>query len=77
MKIISKFLLRAYRSKPEQLQEYVKVYYSLYQKHVQISKDCNASLLHTFEMILVSPEFLYRFEEKRPAPLFLVLILYK
>jgi len=69
-KIISKFLLRAYRSKPEQLQEYVKVYYSLYQKHVQISKDCNVSLLHTFEMILVSPEFLYRFEESknRDAP---------
>ena len=63
--IISKFLLRAYRGKREQLQEYTKVYYNLYQKHVEISKDCNVSLRHVFEMILVSPEFLYRFEESK------------
>jgi hypothetical protein len=63
--MISNFLLRAYRGKHEQLQEYTKIYYNQYQKHVQISKDCNSSLRHTFEMILVSPEFLYRFEESK------------
>jgi hypothetical protein len=63
--IISKFLLRAYRGKQKQLPEYTKAYYDLYQKHVQGSKNSNVSLRHVFEMILISPEFLYRFEESK------------
>jgi hypothetical protein len=63
--IISKFLLRAYRGKRERLQEYTDAYYTLYQKHVQGSKNSNVSLRHVFEMILLSPEFLYRFEESK------------
>ena len=61
--VISKFLMRAYRGSREQLEEYTDTYYNLYQKHVQISKDNNASLRYALEMILISPEFLYRFEE--------------
>ena len=63
--VISKFLMRAYRGSREQLDEYTDVYYNLYQKHVQISKDNNASLRYALEMILISPEFLYRFEESK------------
>lgn len=63
--IISKFLLRAYRGKREPLQEYTDAYYDQYRKHVRVSKSSNASLRHVFEMILVSPEFLYRFEESK------------
>jgi hypothetical protein len=63
--VISKFLIRAYRGSREQLEEYTDVYYNLYQKHVQISKDSNASLRYALEMILISPEFLYRFEESK------------
>jgi len=63
--IISRFLRRAYRGSRARLPEYTDVYHNLYQKHVQVSKDGNQSLLHVFEMILVSPEFLYRFEESK------------
>jgi hypothetical protein len=63
--VISKFLMRAYRGSHEQLEESTDVYYNLYQKHVQISKDNNASLRYALEMILISPEFLYRFEESK------------
>ncbi len=71
--VISGFLLRAYRGHRKRLQEYTNAYYDLYQKHVQVSKNSNVSLRHVFEMILVSPEFLYRFEESknldRPYPI--------
>ena len=63
--VISKFLMRAYRGSREQLEESTDVYYNLYQKHVQNSKDNNASLRYALEMILISPEFLYRFEESK------------
>jgi len=53
----------AYRGNRKGLREYTDAYYDLYQKHVQGSKDGNVSLRHVFEMILVSPEFLYRLEE--------------
>ena len=62
--VISKFLQRAYRGN-RSVAEYTKAYHDLYRKHVQVSKDNNASLLHVFEMILVSPEFLYRFEDSK------------
>ena len=63
--VISKFLIRAYRGSREQLEESTDVYYNLYQKHVLISKDSNESLRYALEMILISPEFLYRFEESK------------
>ena len=63
--IISRFLLRAYRGQREHLPEYTQTYYNLYLKHVQTSKDINVSLRHLFEIILVSPEFLYRFEQTK------------
>lgn len=63
--IISKFLLRAYRGKRERLQEYTDAYYDQYHKHVRISKSSKVSLRHVFEMILVSPEFLYRLEASK------------
>ena len=63
--VISKFLTRAYRGSREKLEAHTDVYYNLFQKHVQISSDTNASLLYTLEMILLSPEFLFRFEESK------------
>ena len=56
--IISGFILRAYRGHETRMAEYETAYYSLY-------KDGSASLMHVLEMILVSPEFLYRVEESR------------
>ncbi|MFT5523407.1 MAG: hypothetical protein ACI9HK_001353 [Pirellulaceae bacterium] len=63
--VISNFVLRAYRGKRSGLEDYTKSYYELYEKHVQVSKDSNVSLQHVFEIVLVSPEFLYRFEESK------------
>lgn len=63
--LISRFLLRAYRGKRERLQEHTDAYYHQYRKHVRVSQNSNVSLRHVFEMILVSPEFLYRFEESK------------
>ena len=56
--IISGFILRAYRGHETRMAEYETAYYGLY-------KDGSASLMHVLEMILVSPEFLYRVEESR------------
>ncbi len=69
-KIISDFILRAYRGNGRRLPEYVAAYDRLYQKHLRSSKDVAASLFHVLEMILVSPEFLYRIESSqgRSAP---------
>ncbi|MFP6762501.1 MAG: DUF1592 domain-containing protein, partial [Planctomycetaceae bacterium] len=62
---ISKFLLRAYRGRRTGVEHYTNVFYGLYNKHFQVSQDSGESLRHVFEMILVSPEFLYRFEVSR------------
>jgi hypothetical protein len=63
--LISAFLLRVCRCDRRQVQKLADAYYGLYQKHTQVSQDSRKSLLHVFEMILVSPEFLYRLEESR------------
>ncbi|MFP6618458.1 MAG: DUF1592 domain-containing protein [Pirellulaceae bacterium] len=63
--LISKFLLRAYRGNQQKVQDYANVFYDLYHKHLRDSKDSRESLRHVFEMILVSPDFLYRFEESK------------
>lgn len=63
--VISRFLLRACRGKRELLREYTNACYGRYQKHVFRSKDIHASLRHVFELILVSPAFLYRIEESQ------------
>ena len=63
--MISAFLLRTCRCGRMRMQELEDAYCGLYQKHVQVSQNCRKSLLHVFEMILVSPEFLYRLEESR------------
>ena len=60
--LISKFLVRVYRGQNARLSENTEAYHSLYKQHLQSSKDGSKSLLHVFEMILVSPEFLYRME---------------
>ncbi len=69
---ISQLLLRAYRGNQQRVQDSVNVFYDLYHKHLRDSKDSSESLRHVFEMILVSPDFLYRFEESkdldRPYP---------
>jgi mono/diheme cytochrome c family protein len=62
---ISAFLLRACRCDRRRVQELADAYYGLYQKHMRVSQDSRNSLLHVFEMILVSPEFLYRLEKSR------------
>ena len=63
--VISNFILRAYRGKRERLPEYVTIYNRLYQQHLRGSKDVTESLFHVLEMILVSPEFLYRIESSQ------------
>ena len=60
--LILKFVVRAHRGNDHRLQEYATGYHRLYQQHLQTSKDSEASLMHVFEMILISPEVLYRFE---------------
>jgi len=62
---ISAFLLRACRLDQRRVQELTDAYYGLYQKHRQVSQNSKMSLLHVLEMILVSPEFLYRLEASR------------
>jgi hypothetical protein len=64
-KILSAFLLRAFRGNEIGLPEHLKTYYAQYQKHLKDSKDSTESLWHVFEMILLSPEFLYRLEESK------------
>ena len=64
-KVISAFIFRAYRGHGTRRGEYLPAYYGLYEEHLQTSKDAGASLMHVLEMILVSPEFLYRVEESR------------
>ena len=58
-------LSRACRCDQKRVQELADVYCSLYRKHRQVSQDSRKSLWNIFEMILVSPEFLYRLEESR------------
>jgi hypothetical protein len=64
-RILSAFSLRAFRGNEKGLQEHVKTYYARYQKHLKDSNDSTESLWHVFEMILLSPEFLYRLEESK------------
>ena len=63
--LISKFLLSAYRGNQQRAQHYANAFYDLYHQHLRDSKNTRESLLHVFEMILVSPDFLYRFEESK------------
>ena len=64
-KFISTFILRACRCDLTKAQELAGAYHRLYEKDLRNSKDSSRSLRHVFEMILVSPEFLYRLEESR------------
>jgi hypothetical protein len=61
--LVPKFLLRAHRGNDQRLAEYETDYFRQYQRHLRTSNDSTASLMHVFEMILVSPEFLYRMEQ--------------
>ena len=63
--LVAKFLLRAHRGNDQRLAEYAAGYFRQYQRHLRASNDSTASLMHVFEMILVSPEFLYRMEQSR------------
>jgi hypothetical protein len=47
------------------VQTSLNVFYDLYAKHHRVSKDSRESLQYVFEMILVSPGFLYRLEESK------------
>ncbi len=62
---ITKFILRAHRGNADQLDDYASGYLRQFQRHRRASKDSHASLMHVFEMILVSPEFLFRFERSK------------
>ena len=63
--LITKFVERAHRGNAHRLEEYATGYHRLYQRHRQIAKDSGASLMHVFEMILISPEVLYRMEQSK------------
>ena len=64
-KLLSKFILRAHRGNADRLEDYASGYLRQFQRHRRTSKDSRASLMHVFEMILVSPEFLFRFEHSK------------
>jgi hypothetical protein len=61
--LISKFIIRAYRASNARMNEHTAAYHGLYKKHQQISGDSSKSLLYVFEMILISPDLLYRMEK--------------
>ena len=63
--LIVRFVARAYRGNQARVQDSANVFYDLYDKHHRVSKDSSESLRHVFEMILVSPDFLYRLEESK------------
>ncbi len=63
--LIARFQLRAYRGNQQRVQDSANTFYDLYDKHHRVSKDSRESLQHVFEMILVSPGFLYRLEESK------------
>ena len=63
--LITKFVERAHRGNAHRLEEYATGYHRLYQRHRQITKDSSSSLMHVFEMILISPEVLYRMEQSQ------------
>ena len=63
--LVAKILLRAHRGNDQRLTDYATGYFRQYQRHLRASNDSTASLMHVFEMILVSPEFLYRMEQSR------------
>lgn len=62
------FLQRVLRVDRVAVHEQTEVWHELYLNHVLTSRDSRRSLLHIFEMILVSPEFLYRLEGSRNQP---------
>ena len=63
--LIARFQLRACRGNQQRVQDSANAFYDLYDKHHRVSKDSRESLQHVFEMILVSPGFLYRLEESK------------
>ena len=63
--LIARFQLRAYRGNQQRVQDSANAFYDLYDKHYRVSKDSRESLQYVFEMILVSPGFLYRLEESK------------
>ena len=62
---ITAFLLRACRCDRKRVLELMDTYYDQYRKQLESSQSSRESLLSVFEMILLSPEFLYRQEESR------------
>jgi len=63
--LLSKFADRAYRGQHERAQANTKIFFERYLKHVEASKDSRASFWHVLKMVLLSPEFLYRFENSK------------
>ena len=63
--LIGRLLSRAYRGNQPRVQSTLSVFYDLYAKHHRVSKDSRESLQYVFEMILVSPGFLYRLEDSK------------
>ena len=61
--LISKFIVRAYRGNDNRLEEYAtRLLSPLPTASADSRRTGSASLMHVFEMILISPEVLYRFE---------------
>ena len=63
--LITTFILRAHLGNADQLDDYASGYLRQFQRHRWTSKDSHASLMHVLEMILVSPQFLFRFERSK------------
>ena len=59
---IASLINRACRCDGEQAAQLTAVWFEKYQQHYAVSQDSVSSLLHVFEMILISPHVLYRME---------------
>jgi len=61
--LISRFASRVYRADPETVAGLTNAFFPLYTKDHRVTENSRTSLYHVFEMILVSPDFLYRLEK--------------
>lgn len=64
-KLISRFVISVYRGNHSGLQERTGILFDRFERHFKGSNSVEKSLLHIFQIILLSPEFLYRAEQSK------------
>ncbi|MEM7235665.1 MAG: DUF1592 domain-containing protein [Planctomycetota bacterium] len=68
--LLETFASRAYRGQLQRAKSNTEVFFEIYKRHVNDTEDSRASFWRVLNMVLLSPEFLYRFEtsQKRKTP---------